>query len=415
MRILFADSSAAGALPVIDFLQRNGLDITHVEDGHAAVEAYRSKPYDLVMMDVALPGVDGIEATRRIKALESVRWVPIIILTARSAKDEMVAALDAGADDYLVKPIVFEVLAARIRSMQRIGLIQESLAGILDNVHEAILTIDEAGIVQSFNKAAERIFGYTAAEVIGANVKLLMPSPYTEEHDGYLARYLHDHTPRVIGIGRKVQGLRKNGTVFPMRLAVTEVHHNARTQFIGLVSDISDEEAALHHIEFLALHDPLTGLPNRAHFNEVITVACDLSREHPSALLFIDLDGFKPINDRHGHHAGDEALITIAKRLQHNLADQDMVARLGGDEFVALVVGPETPPQAIAVAERLLEAVSRPMTVLGHTCQLGASIGIALVPANGTTASDVLRAADNAMYAAKQAGKGRITVAGASV
>jgi diguanylate cyclase (GGDEF)-like protein/PAS domain S-box-containing protein len=302
-----------------------------------------------------------------------------------------------------------------MRSLQRITLIQDSLGSILDNVYEAILTIDEAGIVQSFNKAAERIFVYSAAEVIGANVKMLMPSPYTEEHDGYLARYLHERTPRIIGIGRKVQGLRKNGNVFPMRLAVTEVWHNARTQFIGLVSDISDEEAALHHIEFLALHDPLTGLPNRARLIEALGVACRRSREHPCAVLFIDLDGFKPINDRHGHDAGDEALITIAKRLQHNLADRDMVARLGGDEFVVLVEGPETPTQAIAVAQRLMEAVSQPMTLYGNTCQISASIGVALMPANGTTASDVLSAADNAMYAAKRTGKGCIGVAGMEV
>jgi diguanylate cyclase (GGDEF)-like protein/PAS domain S-box-containing protein len=302
-----------------------------------------------------------------------------------------------------------------MRSLQRITLIQDSLGSILDNVYEAILTIDEAGIVQSFNKAAERIFVYSAAEVIGANVKMLMPSPYTEEHDGYLARYLHERTPRIIGIGRKVQGLRKNGNVFPMRLAVTEVWHNARTQFIGLVSDISDEEAALHHIEFLALHDPLTGLPNRARLIEALGVACRRSREHPCAVLFIDLDGFKPINDRHGHDAGDEALITIAKRLQHNLADRDMVARLGGDEFVVLVEGPETPTQAIAVAQRLMEAVSQPMTLYGNTCQISASIGVALIPVNGTNVSDVLSAADNAMYAAKRIGKGCIAVAGMEV
>jgi diguanylate cyclase (GGDEF)-like protein/PAS domain S-box-containing protein len=412
MRILLADSNKATALQVIDFFQQKGFFVTYVQDGLAAVEAYRAEPPDLVMMDMAMPTLDGIEATRLIKEQGGARWVPIILMAEHSSTAEMIAGLDAGADDYLVKPIVLEVLSARMRSMQRIAVIQDSLAGILDNVYEAILTIDDTGIVQSFNKAAERIFGYSAAEVIGANVKMLMPSPYTEEHDGYLARYLQERTPHIIGIGRRVEGLRKNGNVFPMRLAVTEVHHNARTQFIGLVSDISDEEAARLHIEFLALHDPLTGLPNRARFNEALGAACGRSSEHYCAVLFIDLDGFKPINDDHGHEAGDEALITVAKRLRHNLADSDMVARLGGDEFVALVEGPETPTQAIAVAQRLLEAVSQPMTLYGYTCQLGASIGIALMPANGTKPSGVLSAADNAMYAAKRAGKGCIAVAG---
>jgi two-component system response regulator MtrA len=112
MRILFADSSKATALPVIDFLQQKGsLVVTYVQDGRAAVEAYRAEPPDLAMMDVAMPAMDGIEVTRRIRALGGARWVPIILMTAHSAQAEMVASLDARADDYLVKPIVFEVLA----------------------------------------------------------------------------------------------------------------------------------------------------------------------------------------------------------------------------------------------------------------------------------------------------------------
>lgn len=411
MHILLANDSKATALPVIAFLQQQGYRVTYVQDGMAAVEAYLAEPPDLVLMDVVMPKMDGIEATRRIKALDGVKWVPVILMTVLSAKEEIITGFNAGADDYLIKPIIFEVLDARMRSMQRIADMQDSLFGVLDNVYEAILTIDEVGIVQCYNKAAERIFGYSAAEVIGANIKMLMPSPYTEEHDGYLERYRRERTPHVIGIGRKVQGRRKNGEVFPMRLSVTELRRNTGNKFIGLVSDISDEEAAQQRIEFLALHDPLTGLFNRASFNEALGVGCARSCEQPGAVLFIDLDGFKLINDRYGHEAGDEALITIAKRLSHNLAEQDMVARLGGDEFVVLLAGPENATQATAVAQRLLEAISRPMTLLGNTCHLGASIGIALMPAHGVTTNTILSAADNAMYAAKRAGKGRIVVA----
>lgn len=349
MHILLADYSEASALPVIEFLREQDYRVTYVQDGRAAVEAYRVEPPDLVLMEVVMPEMDGIEATRRIKALGGVRWVTEMLMTALSTKEDIVAGLNAGADDYLIKPIVYEVLDARMRSMARIASMQDSLLGVLDNVYEAILPIDEAGTVQSYNKAAEQIFGYSAAEVIGTNVKMLMPSPYAEEHDGYLERYLREHTPRVIGIGRKVQGRRKNGETFPMRLSVTEVRRHTGSQFIGLVSDISVEEAARQHIEFLAMHDPLTGLPNRARFNEVLGVACGRSRWQPGAVLFID--DFKPINDRRGHEFGDEALITVAKRLRHNLVEQDMVARLGGDEFVVLLFGPDNAKQATTVAQ----------------------------------------------------------------
>jgi diguanylate cyclase (GGDEF)-like protein/PAS domain S-box-containing protein len=412
MRILFAEDSRSSALPIIKFLQERGHEVVHVVDGQAALDAFPSALPDLVLLDVVMPVMDGIEATRRIKALGSARWVPVMLMTSLSSKEEIVAGLDAGADDYLTKPIVFEVLEARMRSMQRIATIQDSLHGVLDNVYEGIITIDQAGIVQSFNKAAERIFGYGAAEVIGCNVKMLMPSPYAEEHDGYLARYNSERTPHVIGIGRKVFGLRQDGDVFRMQLGVTEIRQGNRSMFIGLVRDISMEEAARERIEFLALHDPLTGLPNRASFNDTLEALCRDHGGKSHAVLFIDLDGFKPINDTLGHDAGDEALRVVAGRLRNELASTDFVARLGGDEFVAIARDLPGPEAATAIAERLLDAVCHPMTLLGKPSRLCASIGIALLPEHGTSADAILTAADNAMYAAKRTGKGQAVLAG---
>jgi diguanylate cyclase (GGDEF)-like protein/PAS domain S-box-containing protein len=413
MEILLAEDSKAIARHVISFLEKAGHRVTHVEDGLAAVNAFAANPPDLVLMDGVMPVMDGIEATRRIKALGGARWIPVMFLTSLSTRDEVVAGLRAGADDYLIKPVDFEILQARIQSMQRIATIQDSLFGIVDNVYEGILTIDEQGHIHSYNRAAEIIFGHTATEVMGRNVKMLMPSPYAEEHDGYLARYLHEGTPRVIGIGRKVRGLRRNGTIFPMRLAVTEVRSdNGKKLFIGLVSDISAEETARERIEFLALHDALTGLPNRAQFNARLEALCAVPGEGVhAAVLFLDLDGFKPINDTLGHEAGDEALKITAQRLREVLATEDLVARLGGDEFVALCTNVSEAEAALDIGNRLLAAISRPMTLLGSTSRMGASIGIALMPHHGKTATDILTAADHAMYAAKRDGKGRVMLA----
>jgi diguanylate cyclase (GGDEF)-like protein/PAS domain S-box-containing protein len=413
MHILLAEDSRVSALPVIAFLEQRGNRVTHVTDGAAAVAAYRAAPPDLVLMDVMMPVMDGIEATRRIKALGGRRWVPVMLLTGLSAQDEIIAGFDAGADDYLIKPIVFAILDARMRSMQRIANIQDNLFSIFDNVYEAIITIDAQGTVRDYNRAAERIFGHTAAEVVGRNVKLLMPEPYAAEHDGYLARYMAERTPHIIGAGRKVQGRRKNGEVFAMRLSVTEVRRGGRSQFIGLVSDISAEEQARQRIEFLALHDVLTGMPNRAQFNEVLDATLKSPAAGWHALLFIDLDGFKPINDSLGHEAGDAALRIVAGRLRHDLAAGDFVARLGGDEFV--VIARELPDAAAArvIATRLLAAIAQPMNLGAAERRMGASIGIAMFAPHGAVgASDILTAADNAMYAAKRAGKNRVVVAG---
>lgn len=253
MNILLADDSKVTALPLIAYLERQGHCVTYVQNGRAAVDSYRESPPDLVLMDVVMPEMDGIEATRRIKALGGARWVPVLIVTSLSTNDEIIAGFDAGADDYLVKPLVSKLLDARIRSMQRITFMQDRLFGILDNINDAIVTIDEAGIVSSYNIAAERIFGYDAAEIIGANVKMLMPSPYAEEHDGYLSRYLRERTPHVIGIGRKVSGRRKSGEVFPMTLSIKELRiHNDGYQFVGVVRDISESEIARKKAESAA-------------------------------------------------------------------------------------------------------------------------------------------------------------------
>lgn len=414
MKILLVEDSKAVAQAVISFLEQAGHSVIHVEDGQAAVDVFAATPPDLVLMDVVMPIMDGIEATRRIKALGGARWIPIILMTSLSAHDEVVAGLHAGADDYLIKPIVFEILHARIQSMQRIATMQDSLFGILENVYEGILTIDEQGLIQSYNRAAEIIFGHTATEVIGHNVNMLMPEPYAAEHDGYLARYQREGTPRVIGIGRKVSGLRKNGEVFPMRLAVTEVRRGTGRLFIGLVSDISAEEAARERIEFLALHDALTGLPNRAQFTARLEALCANLSDGSHTVLFLDLDGFKPINDMLGHEAGDEALRIAAHRLRHSLAAGDFVARLGGDEFVAVCHNVTNAEAALTIGNRLLAAISQPMTLVGKPGRMGASIGIAMLPEHGCSATEILTAADHAMYAAKRDGKNRCALAQAT-
>ncbi len=414
MHILIVDDSRSISLPVIAFLEQHGNRVTYAQNGQEAVEAYRREEPSLILMDIIMPVMDGIEATRRIKAMSKARWVPILLMSGLSEKKDVIHGLDAGADDYLVKPIDFDVLEARLGSFHRITLIQDSLFSVLDNVYEAILTINEQGMVQSYNRAAERIFGYVADEVIGQNVNMLMPSPYRDEHDDYLGRYLKERIPHVIGIGRKVAGLRKNGQTFPMRLSVTEVRRNNESLFIGLVSDITEEEIARQHIEFLALHDPLTGLPNRTHFNQTLDTVFLNRGDSRFALLFIDLDGFKLINDAMGHDAGDTALKAAASRLRHSLAADDFIARLGGDEFVAIIRNVADADVVLIIANRILESVSQPMELLGKPASMGASIGVAMVPQHGTVASEVLSAADNAMYVAKGSGKGRVVLVGST-
>lgn len=409
MHILFAEDSRMIAKPIIQTLESAGHRVTHVTDGALAVEQYLAEPPDLVLMDVVMPNMDGIEAILKIKEIPTKKWIPITILTGLSSNEDLIRGLEAGADDYITKPVDFGVLNARMHSKQRIVDMQNSFFGVLENVHEGILTIDRHGSVQRFNLAAEKIFGYTPSEVLGRNVNMLMPEPYRSEHDGYLHNYHATQNPKVIGIGRKVQGRRKNGEVFPMHLAVTKVESALGLQFIGLVRDISQEEADRQHIEHLALHDVLTGLSNRASFNSHLSACVDGGR--PFALLFIDIDGFKPINDNFGHDIGDAVLVTIAQRLRETVAKDDFIARLGGDEFVIILRDAAGSADAEPRAMRILNAIGVPMNCGGKACHVGASIGTALYPAHGQQVDTLLNAADNAMYQAKRSGKNRIVLA----
>jgi|AntRauTorckE6833_2_1112554.scaffolds.fasta_scaffold12867_3 diguanylate cyclase (GGDEF)-like protein/PAS domain S-box-containing protein len=410
MHILLADDSRTTSGPVKALLAQRGYQVQHVLDGRAAVDAYCKKKPDLILMDGIMPEMDGMEATRRIRELDPESWVPIIMMTARNSKDDLLAGLEAGADDYLPKPIDFDVLGARIDAFERIAILQQSLVGILDNVYEAIITISQTGHIRKFNKAAESIFGYTTSEVLGKKVNILMPRAHAEQHDGYINNYLETGKPNIIGTGRKVEGRRKSGELFPMRLAVTEVKRAQDSLFIGLIQDISKEEAARKRIEYLALNDVLTGLPNRAAFNQKLEDLQQPASANLHLLIFIDLDGFKPVNDTLGHEAGDEALKQVAQRINRLLGKQDFAARLGGDEFVLLGYQKGDAEVARAFAQRILQALTEPFQLLGHQVELGASIGALGFNPGTQTSSELLTQADNAMYAAKNAGKGQVVL-----
>jgi diguanylate cyclase (GGDEF)-like protein/PAS domain S-box-containing protein len=400
-------------LLVIRALESRGHRVTHALDGAIALEKYITEPPDLVLMDLMMPNMDGIEATRRIKAIPVKKWIPISIVTGLTSNQDLIRGLEAGADDYLTKPLNIDVLIARMHAKQRIVDMQNNYFAVLENVHEGVLSIDQKGTIQRFNCAAEKIFGYTSGEAIGRNVSILMPEPNKGRHDGYLHNYLSGHSPKVIGVSRKVEGQRKNGELFPMRLSVTEIDSAMGIQFVGLVCDISQEEADRKRIEHQAMHDALTGLYNRSRFIELLSKLV-LSAK-PFALLFIDVDGFKPINDTFGHDIGDEVLMAIAQRMLCTTASNDVVARLGGDEFVVILPDVKNSHDVNKVAVRLLEKIGEPMSFTGCECCVGASIGAAIFPDHGTSNESILSAADGAMYRAKRTGKNRVVMTSASV
>lgn len=279
---------------------------------------------------------------------------------------------------------------------------------IVEMAAEGIVSIDTKGSIQSFNRAAQRIFGYGEEEIIGKNVSLLMPAPHRDRHDEYISRYLQTGQAYAIGRTRELQGLRKNGTTFPMELAVSEVKLGDTHLFTGMLRDISEQKLAQQRIVQLAHYDMLTHLPNRSLFYDRLGQAILMAKRNQRgiALLYMDLDGFKKVNDTLGHHVGDLLLVKAAERLRLCVRESDTLARLGGDEFTLILNDINERKDVAMVSKKIIESIAVPFDLEGHAVRIGVSIGIAIYPDDaGVVEGELLIVADKAMYAAKAAGK----------
>ena len=251
MKVLAVDDNRTNLHILQVFLKKLGHEVILAENGEEAVRRFEQDAPDLVLLDIMMPIMDGFEAARRIKATSTERWTPIIFLSALNRDENLVEGLDSGADDYLTKPINFVVLEAKLRSMQRaLGMQQESIdslrrvQAISDNVIDAIITINELGLIASVNRAAERIFGWHADELLGQNISMLMPEPERSAHDDYLRNYMSGTPGRILGQEREVKALHKSGQCFPVALGVTEIMLENKRMFIGVVRDISEQKAS---------------------------------------------------------------------------------------------------------------------------------------------------------------------------
>ncbi|MFC3851933.1 putative bifunctional diguanylate cyclase/phosphodiesterase [Salinispirillum marinum] len=287
---------------------------------------------------------------------------------------------------------------------------------MFNNMVDGLIIIDDQGNIMRLNPAAEAIFGYKAREVLDKNIHVLMPSPYRMAHDSYIKNYQDTGEARIIGIGREVEGLRRDGSTFPMELAVSELSNAGKPYYLGMVRDISRRRQAEDEINQLAFYDSLTGLANRRLLRDRLDHA--ISTAHRAgdvgAVLFIDLDNFKHLNDTAGHDVGDSLLRHVARRLLGAVREGDTVARLGGDEFVIILeaVGTgdldEAARHAEGVADVVREALNQPyrLRTLLHRCS--PSIGVTLFYCGKESTDILLKQADMAMYEAKAAGRNAI-------
>ena len=314
--------------------------------------------------------------------------------------------------------IVLDVLATPFAPQRWVGFLRDvttsartraqlALYGrIFDASAEAILITDADNRIVTANPAFSAITGYTLAEVKGRNPRLLSSG----RHDRGFYEQLWQTLERDGHWQGELWNRRKSGAVFPEWATFTVIRdeYGNVTNYAAVFSDITSVKRSEEQISFLAQHDHLTGLPNRTLLLDRLSQALAVSERDGTsvALLLVDLDDFKTVNGSVGHHQGDETLRAVGERLTALLRQSDTVARMGGDEFALLIPALADARDSIQVVQKVLSAVSAPMTIDGQEVTLSASVGVALAPQDGTSATALFRAADAALYSARAAGRG---------
>lgn len=343
----------------------------------------------------------------QVHELDTLLMIPL----SRSSQHCQGFMLFADRDYKSWSPIILDVLkvAAELfstaMSNEKRMLDHQLAAAVFDKASEGIMVTDERGLILSVNPAFTNITGYSLRECLGKSPAILKSGRHDEAFYTRMWQQLQ--------LNRQWQGevwnRRKNGELYPEWLSISALPdaQGHPHRYIGILSDITSLKRAHAQVEHLAMHDPLTGLPNRRMFMENLERLMAHAQRSGQllALLFIDLDGFKLVNDSLGHHVGDRLLQSVATSLKSQLRADDLLARMGGDEFVLLVNGYETPDQLAKIANKILHVLQHQDAQANGRIEIGASIGISLYPEDADDGDQLIRNADMAMYRAKENGK----------
>ncbi|MEW8294851.1 MAG: EAL domain-containing protein [Candidatus Thiodiazotropha sp.] len=387
------------------------IDYSRVQAEADYLAALADQP-DLVLCDWHLPQFSGLRALSLLRQQDL--DLPFIIVSGGIGEEAAIDALRQGANDYVLKDrparlgeAVKRVLEDKqLRKAHRIAEEKLRLAErAFQNTAEGITVTDVNGDIVSTNPAFEAITGYTHEEVMDQNPRILKSG----HHEPSFYRDMWDTLLKAGHWRGEIWNRRKNGDVYPEWLTISAVKDNRgnTTHYVGVFTDITQIKEAQDQINFLAHHDALTQLPNRALFRERFDHALMHARRESNsiALLFLDLDRFKTVNDTLGHPSGDLVLLEVSRRMSNIIRSSDTIARLGGDEFVLLLEEQTSAQHAAVVARKLIDLFSTPMNIGEHELVVTASIGITLYPNDGDDPDLLIRHADRAMYEAKQQGR----------
>lgn len=404
--ILIVDDTPTNLEVISVALSDAGYDVAIATSGERALLQIERRLPDLILLDVMMPGIDGFETCNRLQANPQTADIPVIFMTALADVEHKVKGLELGAVDYITKPFQEQEVLARVRTHLRLRQTEERLESILNSLEEVVWSITlEPFRCLYLNPAVERIFGRSPEEFYG-HPQLWFDLIHPEDQERVRESLLSPDPAQDIELEYRI--LTADGMVRWVRIRAQAAPRGDAARLDGILHDISDRKQVETKLLHSAQHDALTGLQNRSSFIEQVNALMQRTTQdcdHQFAVLFIDLDRFKSINDSLGHHNGDLLLTEIARILCEILRPTDTIARLGGDEFTVLLDNIHHPGDAIRVTERILSKLAVPICLENHTVVTSASIGIAVNSIAYQSADELIRDADIAMYQAKRQGK----------
>jgi diguanylate cyclase (GGDEF)-like protein/PAS domain S-box-containing protein len=423
--ILIVDDEPANRKLLEALLRPQGYVTLSANNGEEALALVKLQLPDLILLDVMMPGMDGYEVATRLKTDLDTLHIPIIMVTAQTDPRALIDGLNAGAEEFLTKPVNRAELWLRVRNLLRLKelrdlvehqnrfLEEEVLARTLklqrfrtamDATGDGIFLVDgEAMAFIEVNATASKMLGYSRNEFLGLGSVPLEATTQIE---------LERLRDAILGgstteLSTQARIRRKDGWHLPV-----EIHRHSQiagddTITVGVIRDVTEREEAHLRLYQMAHHDPLTGLPNRTLFYDTLgkTLLQAKRKNWGVVVLYIDLDHFKTVNDTHGHAMGDVLLTQVGNRLLESVRVRDTVGRLGGDEFAVILILENRRKGATVVARKIREALAVPFTLGNYDVAVTASIGITSFPEHASEPELLIKYADTAMYQAKQKGR----------
>lgn len=424
-KVLVVDDQAANLLAAGKILAKLPVEVLTARSGQEALGLLLRHEFAVILLDVRMPLMDGYETAGLIRSHTEKSPVPIIFVTAEASEQRAVyQGYESGAVDYLLKPIDESLLLSKLRvfldlyehrrrlaeTTAELSRSNQRLQRLLQAVGDGIVGIESDGQVGFVNPAACRFLQAAPAQILNLSIReILVPVP--QEGDPF-------QLARAQGVIRRAARFRTlRGHDLPVEYILSSVESaqdGSHTSYVLVFQDITDRLATEKALRNLAELDHLTGLANRLLFEQKLSQMLGRPGGHnrPFALLLLDLDGFKAVNDCHGHAVGDFLLKAVAQRLREELRESDLPARLGGDEFALVLEGTREAADALQIGHKIAAALKQPFDCGGLVVEIGASVGVALHPAHGLCVEDLLRAADDAMYGAKRQGSSAVVLAG---